>query len=45
MVRGDAADQERLVARALDVGVNYFDTAVLYVMANRKRTLAGFCES
>ena len=30
MVRGDAADQERLVARGLDVGVNYFDTAVLY---------------
>jgi L-galactose dehydrogenase/L-glyceraldehyde 3-phosphate reductase len=30
MVRGDHADQERLVARALDVGVNYFDTAVLY---------------
>jgi L-galactose dehydrogenase/L-glyceraldehyde 3-phosphate reductase len=30
MVRGDAADQERLVARALDVGVNYFDTAVQY---------------
>ena len=30
MVRGDPADQERLVARALDAGVNYFDTAVLY---------------
>jgi aryl-alcohol dehydrogenase-like predicted oxidoreductase len=30
MVRGDPADQERLVARAIDVGVNYFDTAVLY---------------
>lgn len=30
MVRGDSADQERLVARALDAGVNYFDTAVLY---------------
>jgi aryl-alcohol dehydrogenase-like predicted oxidoreductase len=30
MVRGDHADQERLVARAIDVGVNYFDTAVLY---------------
>jgi aryl-alcohol dehydrogenase-like predicted oxidoreductase len=30
MVRGDPADQERLVARALDLGVNYFDTAVLY---------------
>src|SRR5258705_4624329 len=30
MVRGDAADQEGLVARAIDAGVNYFDTAVLY---------------
>src|ERR1700754_526278 len=30
MVRGDPSDQERAVARAIDVGVNYFDTAVLY---------------
>lgn len=30
MVRGTPADQERAVARALDVGVNYFDTAVQY---------------
>jgi L-galactose dehydrogenase/L-glyceraldehyde 3-phosphate reductase len=30
MVRGEHADQERAVARALAVGVNYFDTAVLY---------------
>jgi aryl-alcohol dehydrogenase-like predicted oxidoreductase len=30
MVRGDAADQERVVARALGAGVNYFDTAVQY---------------
>jgi len=30
MVRGDAADQERTVARAIAAGVNYFDTAVLY---------------
>lgn len=30
MVRGAAADQERAVARALEVGVNYFDTAVQY---------------
>jgi aryl-alcohol dehydrogenase-like predicted oxidoreductase len=30
MVRGDASDQERTVARAIDAGVNYFDTAVLY---------------
>src|ERR1700752_4301435 len=30
MVRGNAADQERTVARAIDSGVNYFDTAVQY---------------
>ena len=30
MVRGTPADQERTVARALDAGVNYFDTAVQY---------------
>ena len=30
MVRGEAADQERTVARAIEAGVNYFDTAVLY---------------
>jgi len=30
MVRGDAGDQERTVARAIAAGVNYFDTAVQY---------------
>jgi len=30
MVRGDPAEQERVVARALAKGVNYFDTAVQY---------------
>jgi len=30
MVRGEAADQERTVARALAAVVNYFDTAVQY---------------
>jgi aryl-alcohol dehydrogenase-like predicted oxidoreductase len=30
MVRGDAADQERTIARAIAGGVNYFDTAVQY---------------
>src|ERR1700688_1890078 len=30
MVRGDAADQERVIARAIAAGVNYFDTAVQY---------------
>ena len=30
MVRGDPVDQERTIARAIDAGVNYFDTAVQY---------------
>src|ERR1700730_8317052 len=30
MVRGDPVDQERAVARALESGINYFDTAVQY---------------
>jgi L-galactose dehydrogenase/L-glyceraldehyde 3-phosphate reductase len=30
MVRGTQADRERAVARALEVGINYFDTAVQY---------------
>ncbi|THD72176.1 MAG: aldo/keto reductase [Bradyrhizobium sp.] len=30
MVRGDPADQEHVVARAIAAGVNYFDTAVQY---------------
>ena len=30
MVRGDAADQQRAIGRALEVGINYFDTAVQY---------------
>jgi len=30
MVRGDPLDQERTIARAIDAGVNYFDTAVQY---------------
>jgi len=30
MVRGSPAGQERAVARALDAGINYFDTAVQY---------------
>jgi len=44
MVRGSAADQQRAVARALEVGINYFDTAVQYGMgaseANLGRALA-----
>jgi aryl-alcohol dehydrogenase-like predicted oxidoreductase len=39
MVRGNAADQERAIARALAVGVNYFDTAVLYGDGESERNL------
>jgi aryl-alcohol dehydrogenase-like predicted oxidoreductase len=45
MVRGDADDQERTVARAIAAGVNYFDTAVCTAMAIRKGTLAASCSS
>ena len=41
MVRGDPLDQERTIARAIDAGVNYFDTAV--ATANRKRISAVCC--
>ena len=30
MIRGSAAERERAVARAVELGVNYFDTAPLY---------------
>src|SRR5438067_12526336 len=30
MVRGAPAEQERAVARAMELGINYFDTAALY---------------
>ena len=30
MVRGAATDQERAVAKAIDAGINYFDTAAMY---------------
>ncbi len=39
MVRGDAADQERTVARALAAGVNYFDTAVQYGNGESEKNL------
>ena len=39
MVRGDPADQERTVARALDSGVNYFDTAVQYGNGESEKNL------
>ena len=39
MVRGSAADQEKAVARALEVGINYFDTAVQYGMGASETNL------
>lgn len=39
MVRGDPADQERTIARAIAAGVNYFDTAVQYGNGESERNL------
>jgi L-galactose dehydrogenase/L-glyceraldehyde 3-phosphate reductase len=39
MVRGDARDQERAIARAVEVGVNYFDTAVQYGNGESEKNL------
>src|SRR5580698_5796136 len=39
MVRGDPRDQERTIARALAVGVNYFDTAVQYGDGDSEKNL------
>ena len=39
MVNGSAADQERAVARALDLGINYFDTAAMYGNGESERNL------
>jgi aryl-alcohol dehydrogenase-like predicted oxidoreductase len=44
MVRGDPADQERAVARALDAGVNYFDTAVQYGDGESEKNLGRVLE-
>ena len=37
--KGAAADQERAVARAIDAGINYFDTASLYGNGESERNL------
>lgn len=39
MVRGDHADQERAIGRALDSGVNYYDTAALYGNGESEKNL------
>jgi aryl-alcohol dehydrogenase-like predicted oxidoreductase len=45
MVRGDPRDQERAIARALDVGVNYFDTAVQYGNGESEKNLGRILQS
>ena len=39
MVRGDPPDQERTIARAIDAGVNYFDTAAQYGNGESEKNL------
>src|SRR4029077_11197914 len=39
MVRGDPAEQERTIARAIEAGVNYFDTAVQYGNGESEKNL------
>jgi aryl-alcohol dehydrogenase-like predicted oxidoreductase len=39
MVRGSPADQERAIARALEAGVNYFDTAAQYGSGQSEQNL------
>ena len=45
MVRGAAADQERAVARALELGINYFDTAAMYGNGESERNLGRVLKS
>jgi aryl-alcohol dehydrogenase-like predicted oxidoreductase len=37
--KGDARDQERAVARAIEAGINYFDTAALYGNGESEKNL------
>src|SRR5215469_857908 len=45
MVRGSPADQERAVARALELGINYFDTAAMYGNGQSERNLGRVVKS
>jgi aryl-alcohol dehydrogenase-like predicted oxidoreductase len=39
MVKGDPAEQERAVARAVELGINYFDTAQMYGNGESEKNL------
>lgn len=45
MVNGSAADQERAVGRALELGINYFDTAAMYGNGQSERNLGRVLKS
>jgi aryl-alcohol dehydrogenase-like predicted oxidoreductase len=45
MVRGEPRDQERTIARALETGVNYFDTAVQYGNGESEKNLGRVMQS
>jgi aryl-alcohol dehydrogenase-like predicted oxidoreductase len=45
MVRGEAQDQERTITRALEAGVNYFDTAVQYGDGESEKNLGRILQS
>src|ERR1700686_4189273 len=45
MVRGSPGDQERAVARAIEFGINYFDTAAMYGNGESERNLGRVMKS
>src|SRR3974377_1425384 len=45
MVRGDPRDQERTIARAIEVGVNYFYTPVQYGNGESEKNLGRILQS
>src|SRR6266550_7213761 len=45
MIKGSAADQERAVGRALELGINYFDTAQMYGNGESERNLGRVLKS
>ena len=45
MVRGSPGDQERAVARAIELGINYFDTAAMYGNGESERNLGRVMKS
>src|SRR6202040_93567 len=45
MVRGGPGDQERAVARAIELGINYFDTAARYGNGESERNLGRVMKS